>query len=95
MVLAGVWLGLLAPGWPQPPAEMLAGRRLVPGEVLWGISSSGWAGSFLKACECLQALVNICLGPKDMLRRGHLLSERGNPFWRVTPGDLVTSAVLG
>lgn len=30
-----------APSWPSPTAEMLAGRRFVPGEVPWGTSSAG------------------------------------------------------
>ena len=30
-----------APGWPSPPAEMLAGRRFVPEEVPWGTSGAG------------------------------------------------------
>lgn len=75
MISAGIWLELLA-GWsllqaghpPQP--RCWQGRGLSLEKCPGAPPALGWASSFSKACTGLQAPLNICWGPKGLLRLG-------------------------
>lgn len=101
MVSAEVWLELLA-RWSllqaghTPPAKILAGRRFVLGDLLWGTSSNGVGQQLFKGMHVFASPTQHLLGAKRLAVSWPccpLLDGCGDPVWRVMPG--VTSAVLG
>lgn len=85
-------------GWLTPPAKLLAGRRFVPGEVSCGTSSAGVGQQLFKGMHGFASPTQHLLGAKRLAVPWPccpLLAGFGDPFWRVMPGGLVTSAVLG
>lgn len=101
MVSAGVWLELLA-RWSllqaghTPPTKILAGRRFVLGELLWGTSSTGVGQQLFEGMHGFASPTQHLLEGKRLAASWPcclLLDGCGDAVWRVTPR--VTSAVLG
>lgn len=55
-----------APSWPSPTAEMLAGKRFVPGEVPWGTSSAGVGQQLFKGMHRFASSTQHLLGAKRL-----------------------------